>query len=414
MTRGARKADAAFASAGYSRKLLGDVLMDVKSGFASGDDLQDGIFQIRMNNITRAGQLDLTKRRRVPAEGKKVSGFLLRPGDVLFNATNSPELVGKSAYFEDPEEPTVFSNHFLRLRAKKDILDSRYLARWLGAQFERGFFRHLAHRWVNQATVPREVLLGLEIRIPPLDEQRRIAEVLDRADALHAKRRAVSDQLYSLKRSIFVQMFGAAHEHFPLITVKDVARDQPGSLRTGPFGSDLLHSEFVSEGVPVLGIDNVVTNEFRWGERRYITWGKYQKLKRYAVSPGDVLISIMGTCGHCVVVPHDIGTAINTKHLCCISPDAEKCFPEFLQAYFLWHPLARRYLTRTSKGAIMSGLNLSIIRNMPIPLIPLAEQGYFLNRVRVADGTRRLSSLAGSHHEELFRAVQSRAFAGAM
>jgi type I restriction enzyme S subunit len=264
----------------------------------------------------------------------------------------------------------------------------------------------------GQRRVPYSYLAGLRVPLPPIDEQRRIGEMLDRAAELLAKRRQSIALLENLAQSVFLEMFGETVDRYQSATVGDLAADRKNSIRTGPFGSQLLHGEFVESGVPVLGIDNAVNNEFRWSKRRFITEEKYQKLTRYRVFPGDVIITIMGTCGRCAVVPEDIGIAINTKHLCCISLDQSKCFPEFLHSYFLMHPIARSYLERTAKGAIMSGLNMNIIKAMPVALPPLAQQ----ERYAAVAGEVQDQKLRQLRHlgelEELFYSLQSRAFRG--
>ncbi|MGH3831365.1 MAG: restriction endonuclease subunit S [Pseudonocardiaceae bacterium] len=392
---------------------LGNLVTDAKVGFACGEQAEAGVFQIRMNNITKDGTLDLSKMRRIPKSVRNWEKFQLRPGDVLFNATNSPELVGKTAVFEDCGEPAVFSNHFVRIRPDEMRLDSRFLARWLQLQFHKQVFRSMCRQWVNQATVGRDALLALKIPLPPLAKQRLIAEILGQTKALRATRREAIIRLDELTRSIFLEMFsGSRSDNWTMTTVERVARTDQGSIRTGPFGSQLLHGEFVDNGVAVLGIDNVVTNDFRWEDRRFVTEAKHRELNRYTVRPGDVLITIMGTCGRCAVAPDDIPLAINTKHLCCITLDRAKCLPVFMRAYFLLHPVARRYLNRTAKGAIMSGLNMGIIKAMPLALPPLALQREFADLV---GGVERLKASHRAHLAELdtlFASLHHRAFRG--
>jgi type I restriction enzyme S subunit len=251
------------------------------------------------------------------------------------------------------------------------------------------------------------------VPLPPLPEQRRIAEILDKADALRAKRRAALAQLDTLTQSIFLAMFGdPATVGWPSTTISHVASDADGAIRTGPFGSQLLHQEFTDDGVAVLGIDNAVENEFRWGRRRFISEAKYRQLSRYTVRPGDVLITIMGTCGRCAIVPDDIPIAINTKHLCCITLDRTKCVPAFLHAYFLGHPIARRYLAQKAKGAIMEGLNMGIIKEMPIPLAPIDLQVKFAARLKQVGQHKAAQRRSEANLEALFGSLQHRAFRG--
>jgi len=192
----------------------------------------------------------------------------------------------------------------------------------------------------------------------------------------------------------------------------DLALPTNGAMRTGPFGSDLLHSEFVGDGVRVLGIDNAVENRFRWNGRRYITQQKYQKLKRYRVYPGDVLITIMGTTGRSAVVPDDIGVAINTKHLVAITLERTRCLPEYLSFSVHSDPYVLQQITDQNRGAIMAGLNLSIIKNVRIRVPPTKDQDRFVSRLRQIARIRESCGSEASRIEDLTRSLAERAFRG--
>jgi len=316
--------------------------------------------------------------------------------------------VGKSNYGCD----AAIGRQLMALRAHKGKLAQSYLFAFIR------FIEPAINRMAEGATVPgigKDHVFGIKIPLPSVPEQRRIADILDRADALRAKRRAALARLDELTQAIFVEMFGDPTKHgWPIAKIADIVDDTRGGIRTGPFGSQLLHSEFVDSGVAVLGIDNAVANEFRWSERRFVTKEKYRDLERYTVFSGDVLITIMGTCGRCAVVPEDIPLAINTKHICCITTNRSKCLPDFLHTYFLQHPMARDYLARTAKGAIMDGLNMGLIKEMPIPLVPVAIQWDFINHLSRIRLLRDRARSAQGISDALFASLQDRAFRGAL
>lgn len=346
-----------------------------------------------------------------PAMAETFSKKRVRGGDTLIlNAAHNAAYVASKTYRTQPATVgALATGEWLIVRANEKVLDADFVHHWVDHARTRSELRDL----VNGIHLYPKDVGRLRIPLPGMAEQRRIAAALNSADALRAKRRDALAEIDRMTEAIFLDLFGDSENGaWPVQTIEAIAHSSSGAIRTGPFGSQLLHGEFVDDGVAVLGIDNAVDNEFRWGKRRYITEAKYQELRRYTVKPGDVLITIMGTCGRCAVIPDSIPIAINTKHLCCITLDQEKCLPIFLHAYFLHHPLARRYLAQTAKGAIMAGLNMSIIKKMPIRLPPLADQREFARRTTAVDELKAVqrSSLVEIGH--LVESLQYRAFRG--
>ena len=258
-----------------------------------------------------------------------------------------------------------------------------------------------------------ERLTELRVPLPSPDEQRRIAAMLDRADAVHWKRRESLRLLDGFLRSTYEHIAGPANPEgaeWPEYTVEDLAAPGPRSLRTGPFGSALRHSEFVSSGVAVLGIDNAVQNHFAWAERRYITAEKYAQLKRYTVGPGDVIVTIMGTTGRSSVVPHEIPLAITTKHLAAITVDRARVIPEFLSHALHSDRSVRAQIASANRGAIMAGLNLGIIRRLRLRVPPLETQRRFAEIVACVRAIKDRLVSASRDADVLSESLAQRAF----
>jgi type I restriction enzyme S subunit len=364
---------------------------------------------LRANNITEEG-LDLSDlvfvRSNKVADRQKI-----RSGDIVIAASSgSISVVGKSA--QARKDLDAGFGAFCKVVRPSGRVDQLYLGHFFRTPTYRQKMSALA-AGANINNLKNEHIDELEIPLPPLEEQKRIAAILDKADELRRKRQRALDRLNQLGQAIFIEMFvGGEQPEWPTLLVEQLVDESSGGIRTGPFGSQLLHSEFVDDGVAVLGIDNAVSNQFQWGQRRYITLDKYNALKRYRVYPGDVIITIMGTCGRCAIVPPEIPLAINTKHLCCISLQREACAPEYLHAYFMTHPTALEYLRSKSKGAIMDGLNMGIIKSMPVRLPPLNLQEQFVIRLSAIERQRGSASDACELGDQLFASLQHCAFRG--
>lgn len=318
----------------------------------------------------------------------------------------------KVIVFEGSGPLPILSTGFAVFRPDPNQVERHYLKHWLRSeQFHRE--KDARCSGAIQPAITNSGLSGLEISLPSLDEQRRIASILDAADVLRTKRRQALEKLDGLSEALFRQMFVEQQsDNWAQVPVEDLAAKVPGSIRTGPFGSQLLHEEFVPDGpVAVLGIDNVVTNDFRWGQRRFITAEKYEGLKRYTVYPGDVLVTIMGTTGRVAVVPDDVPLAINTKHLCCVTLNKAVCHPWFLWGCLRFHPVVLKQLGAT-RGAVMPGLNMGLIKGAVVPVPSMAEQLAFVDRLIRLRSVHTSASRQTAELESLFAALQHRAFRG--
>lgn len=308
------------------------------------------------------------------------------------------------------------SSHLATIVGDESKVDRRFLLYFLSTVSAQDLVQDHAYPSLNLPLIS-----GIPVSLPPLIEQHRIVALLDEAfDGIATAKANAENNLQNARalfQSGYIAIFQqAVADDYQPTTVAHIAHPSKGSMRTGPFGSQLLHSEFVDEGIAVLGIDNAVHNEFRWDKRRYITAEKYSQLSRYRVKPGDVIITIMGTCGRCAIVPDDISLAINTKHLCCITLDSSKCIPEFLHGYFLYHPVAQQFLAARAKGSIMAGLNMGIISELPVLLPPLRQQQEIVGKVGILrEETQRLESLYQrklAALDELKQSLLHQAFSG--
>ncbi len=175
---------------GWELVSLSDFVDDIQTGFASGQHNRDGegVPHLRPMNVSPRGTIDMDDLRYVAPDKNPLR---LRRGDVLFNNTNSPAWVGKTAYI-DTDDELAFSNHMTRLRAPEDV-DPHYLAHQLQFLCTSGYFQHQCKKHVNQASINRSFLgESTPFLLPPTAEQPRI---VGKIEALQERSRNAREAL---------------------------------------------------------------------------------------------------------------------------------------------------------------------------------------------------------------------------
>lgn len=157
-------------------------------------------------------------------------------------------------------------------------------------------------------------------------------------------------------------------------TVEQIASERTRSIQSGPFGSQLLHSEFSHEGYLAIGIDNVLDGKFSLGREHRITPEKFNRLRKFEARPRDVIVTVMATVGRVCVLPADLEPSIITKHCYRITADDRIADPEFLGMALRAESPTRQHIYGNIRGQTRPGINGLILKLAPVALLPRAEQ----------------------------------------
>jgi type I restriction enzyme S subunit len=164
--------------------------------------------------------------------------------------------------------------------------------------------------------------------------------------------------------------------------ISELLGDVDPAMRSGPFGSALLKQELVEVGLALLGIDNVHTERFVTDYTRFVTPRKFAQLARYAVRPGDLMITIMGTVGRCCMVPDDVGKALSSKHTWTISLDQQAYSPYLAMLQVNYSPWVLGHFARDQQGGTMAAIRSETLRSTRLPFPPREEQRLMEERLR--------------------------------
>ena len=179
---------------------LGEVIKSATYGTNAQLGSQGAVAVLRMNNL-QDGEIDLSEIRRANLSDNESAELALISGDILFNRTNSLDLVGKVAVVRDLPQPISFASYLVRLRVIKGLADPFWLSALLWSESYQPRIRRFATPGVGQANINPTSLKSLTISLAPLAEQQAIAGLLDGVDATVAESKKERDGLRLLKTS---------------------------------------------------------------------------------------------------------------------------------------------------------------------------------------------------------------------
>jgi type I restriction enzyme S subunit len=320
------------------------------------------------------------------------------PGDIVLGIRAS---IGAKVLADDEY---CLGRGVAALRAT-DKLDKRFLWHWLtvssAALAAKG-------RGATFLQVNRRDIAEMPLPLPPLEEQRRIAAILDKADELRAKRRAALEQLDSLTQAIFLDMFGdpvANPQQWPTRHLAELVR-----------GGDRINYGVVqpgnddAEGVPIVRVGDLLGGSVRMGPLKRISAAVESKYARSRLRGDELLISCVGSIGTVAFASPDVA-GFNIARAVTRVPLNDQVNRIYV-GHFLRSARAQRYFADQVRTVAQPTLNIKQIKECPVLLPPLELQGSFAATAeRVAAAARR-GLCAAETLGLLSASLQTRAFRG--
>lgn len=246
------------------------------------------------------------------------------------------------------------------------------------------------------------------IPLPPLDEQKRIAAILDQADELRRKRQRAIDRINQLGQAIFFEMFGDFDGGSAPVARLGTLTSKIGSGAT-PKGGD---SAYKDEGIPLIRSMNVRDGEFSEKGLAFLDDQQAAKLNNVIVHANDVLLNITGAsvARVCLAPPHMDGARVN-QHVSIIRL-SKSITSEFLEAFLLMPRTKRKLLTIAEAGATRQAITKAQIEELEVPVPDLARQQEFIERLKLARKSVVAMTSQSIGFEAMFASLQHRAFHG--
>ncbi len=350
-------------------------------------------------------ELDESDLIAVPRELVKNDEKLLRAGDILVSSANSWNLVGKCCQVPELPYLSTAGGFISVLRPTTKNLDSSYLYRWFSSSAIQRIARSFGNQTTNISNLDHKRTMKLKIPLPPLPEQKRIAGILDAAEALRAKRRASLTQLDALLQSTFLDMFGdpvANPMGWDVVPISKL-----GQVITGNTPSR-ARPEFYGDRIEWIKSDNINSPAFTLTTATEFLSSEGKKVARIAPSGSILVTCIAGSktsIGNAAVADREV--AFN-QQINAFVPGSKIDHWYMFALLRVGKSLVQRASTNSMKGMV----NKSAFSAIEICCPPLDLQHRF---AAIVESIERQKARQRAHLAELdalFASLQHRAFNG--
>lgn len=368
------------------------------------DESQEVSF-LAMASVSEDGVL-LNQEIRILNETKKGFTYFER-GDVIVAKITPCFENGKAAYLDSLKTNIGFgSTEFHVLRPDVEQLDGKYLFYLIWNKK----FRFIAERSMSgsagQKRVPASFLQDLNIPLPPLGEQKRIAAILDKADAIRQKRQEAISLADGFLRSLFLDMFGdpvtnpKGWDKRPLCEIASHIVDCPHST-----------PRWTDDGVIALRTSNLTKGGWDWSDKRFVAETEYkERTKRSDLLAQDLILSREGTIGVAALVPKDVKMCMGQR-LVQVRANTRHILPEYLLHLILLE-LEPNKISRLMTGSTSKHINVSDLRSLSILLPPLDIQKTFVDILNSLINIKEKSELFSVKNDIAFNAISKKALSG--
>ena len=340
-----------------------------------------------------------TPRKLTRAGLEACAATILPAGSVLFSSRAPIGHVAVNTV------PMATNQGFKSFVPKADRVIPKFLYWWL--RTNRAYLESLG----NGATfkeVSKTIVSRIEIPLPPLGDQRRIAAVLDRLEALRSKRRAALAHLDSLAQSLFLDLFGDPATNprgFPKKLLASLVRDDD-TINYGVVqpGDDL------DEGVPLVRVGDLIEGKVRHSELKRIAPSIEETYKRSRLRGDEILVSCVGSIGVVALADESV-KGFNIARAVARIRLADETSRIFIAAY-LGTDFIQRYFTNELRTVSQPTLNIKQLSETIVVLPPMDLRREFARRVTALEGLKTAQRKSLGELDALFVALQHRAFRG--